>query len=97
MDTVNNKEQRRESRNQLIGDISWSYSSDTDDNAFLEGSFVDETKSGMSILTLEPLKNGSLLKLYCDGRWNGARHATVLWCREIEPAIYRAGLIISET
>jgi hypothetical protein len=96
MDTVNNKDQRREVRDQLIGDISWSYSPDTNENAFLEGSFVDETKSGMSILTLEPLKKGCLLKLYCKGRWIGARHATVMWCREVEPETYRSGLIISE-
>ena len=96
MDAVKHKDQRREVRDQLIGDISWSYSQDTNENVFLEGSFVDETKSGMSILTLEPIKKGYLLKLYCKGRWIGARHAAVIWCKKVEPETYRSGLIISE-
>ena len=96
MDAVKNKDQRREVREQLIGDILWSYSTDKNENTFLEGSFVDETKSGMSILTLGPVKKGSLLKLYCKGRWIGARYATVMWCRKVEPETYRSGLIISE-
>ena len=96
MDKVKSKDQRKEAREQLIGDILWSYSPDTNESAFLEGTFVDETKSGMSILTLEPVKKGCLLKLYCKGRWIGARLATVMWCREIEPETYRCGLKISE-
>ena len=95
MEAENNKDKRIEAREQLIGDILWSYSPDTNENTFLEGSFVDETKSGMSILTLEPIRKGCLLKLYCKGRWTGARHATVMWCREVEPETYRSGLIIS--
>lgn len=97
MGAVKNKDKRREVREQLVGDILWSYSLATNDNAFLEGSFVDETKSGMSILTLEPVRKGCLLKLYCKGRWTGARHATVMWCREVEPEVYRSGLMISKT
>lgn len=96
MDKLNNKDQRKEVRDQLIGDILWSYASETNDDVFLEGAFVDETKSGMSILTHEPIMEGSSLKLYCKGRWTGARHATVIWCKEIEPAIHRSGLIINE-
>jgi len=96
MDADKNKDLRREVRKQLIGDISWSYSGDTNENAVLEGSFVDETNSGMSILTLEPVRKGCLLELYCKGRWIGARHATVMWCRKVEPEIYRSGLTISE-
>jgi phage terminase large subunit-like protein len=86
------KGRRREEREQFIGDIVWSYASAKDEENFFEGAFVDESNSGLSILTLKPIKEGRMLKVYCKGRWVGPRHAIVKWCREIEPAIYRSGL-----
>jgi phage terminase large subunit-like protein len=87
------RDRRHEEREQFIGDIVWAYASTKDEDNFFEGAFVDESKSGLSILTLKPIKEGRLLKVYCTGRWVGPKHVTVKWCREIEPAVYRSGLI----
>jgi hypothetical protein len=96
MDAGKNKDQRKEVREQLVGDILWRHADGTVDDTLLEGTFVDESISGMSILTMKPVEEGSLLKLYCKNRWTGSRYATVKWCREIGPATYRSGLIITE-
>jgi hypothetical protein len=90
------KDRRREEREQFIGDVIWAYASAKDAENFFEGAFVDESKSGLSILTLKPIREGQMLKIYCKGRWVGVRHVTVKWCREIEPAVYRSGLIKNE-
>ena len=95
MDLDENNEQRKESREHLIGDLLWTYNSDANDNTFFVGIFADESRSGMSIVTPGPIKEGCMLKLYCEGRWAGARHMSVKWCRKIEPDIYKSGLIIN--
>jgi hypothetical protein len=95
LDLDDNSEQRKEFREQLIGDLLWTYNSDANDNTFFVGTFADDSKSGMSIVTLTPIEEGRLLKLYCEGRWMGARHAAVKWCKKIEPDIYKSGLIIN--
>ena len=89
------EDRRREAREQLLGDISWAYASDGDERR-REGTFVDESASGLSMLTLEAVKEGSMLKLRCDGRWATDLSATVQWCREISPNVYRCGLIRNE-
>jgi hypothetical protein len=89
-----NKDQRREVREPYMGDIFWKCASDKSNNTFFEGIFVNESESGMSILTFQPIKKGCVLKLYGEKQWIGARHATVKWCSKMESAIYRAGLII---
>jgi hypothetical protein len=94
METAASKEQRREVREQFIGDILWTHASDTNDNTYFDGAFVDESKSGISIMTLKPVHEKCLLQLYCKGRWRGPRRATVQWCKKINPAIYRSGLKI---
>ncbi len=61
------KDQRKEVRKQLLGDILWSYASGRDEISY-DGAIVDESESGLSILTREPVKLGSTLGIRCKGR-----------------------------
>ncbi len=88
------EDQRREVRQQIIGDILWSHASDQDEKSF-EGAIIDESRSGLSILTLKPIKAGSALRIDCRGR-AGVRYATVIWCKEVLTGIYKSGLLIDE-
>jgi hypothetical protein len=80
---------RKEFRDQLIGDVCWSYASDKNENM---GLLIEESKSGMSIMTYDPVKTGSILRIECKGSWLGTRYVTVKWCQEIAPNNYRCGL-----
>jgi hypothetical protein len=93
MDNITSECRRRGLRKQIVGDIFWSYASDKDENKF-KGLIIDESESGLSILSLTPIKTGSTLKICCDGRPD-MRLATVIWCKEIVPDIYQSGLLIS--
>ncbi len=80
---------RKEVREQIIGDISWAYASDSNENM---GVLIEESKSGMSIMTYDPIKAGSILRVECKGSWMGTRYVTVKWCRQVAPDNYRCGL-----
>jgi len=88
------EDQRRESRKECIGDTLWSYASDQDENSF-QGAIIDESRYGLSILTLIPIKAGSTLRIYCEGQ-TGIRYAAVMWCKEIVTDIYQSGLLMTE-
>jgi len=57
---------------------------------------IEESKSGMSIMTYLPVKVGSILRIECKGSWMVSRYATVQWCQEVAPNNYRCGLFVSE-
>jgi DNA-binding NtrC family response regulator len=58
------KDQRGEIREQIIQDLLWSYPPSTDKN---QGLLIEESKSGISIMTYIPLKVGSVLRIECKG------------------------------
>ena len=85
------KKQRSETREQILGDVLWSYASAAKK---FEGVITDESRSGMSILTHEPVESGSRLKIFCGSHWKGARYVTVKWCRQVDTGVYRCGLTV---
>jgi hypothetical protein len=87
------EDQRREVRERVTGDILWSYAAD-DENHF-KGTIIDESESGVCLLTLAPLRVGSILRISGDGR-KGAKDATVIWCKKGSADIYKAGLWLGE-
>jgi hypothetical protein len=84
-------DKRKEPREQIIGDVCWSYASDSNENT---GVLIEESKSGMSIMTYAPVKEGSILRIEFNGSWQGTRYVTVKWCREIALNNYRCGLSV---
>jgi hypothetical protein len=88
------KDQRREVREQVIGDILWSYVANKDENRF-KGTIMDESQSGLCILTLVPIKVGSILRIHGEGR-GAVRNATVIWCKRGFANIYKSGLLLGE-
>jgi hypothetical protein len=92
---VTEKRQRSETREELLGDVFWSYASDAKEKN-CEGVIIDESRSGMSILTHEPVEPGSVLKIFCKGYWKGARYATVKWCRQADAHVYKCGLTVNK-
>jgi hypothetical protein len=88
------EDQRREVRERVTGDILWSYAADTDQNRF-KGTLIDESESGLCLLTLAPLRVGSILRISGDGR-KRAKDATVIWCRKGSADIYKSGLWLGE-
>ncbi len=88
---MKDKEQRKEKRERIIGDVFWAYASDTREN---EGVLIEESKSGMSILANKPVREGSILRIDCKGSWMGTRYVLVKWCLEVDEKSYRCGLSI---
>jgi hypothetical protein len=88
------EDQRREVREGVIGDILWSYIADKDGKRF-KGTIVDESESGLCILTLTPIKAGSRLRIYGRSRV-AIRDATVIWCKKRSTEIYKSGLSLGE-
>ncbi len=86
--------QRQQVRKECLGDTLWSYASDRDENSF-EGAIIDESESGLSILTVLPIKAGSTIRICCKG-WPGVRYAAVIWCKEVAADIYQSGLLMAE-
>jgi hypothetical protein len=86
-------DQRKEVRERVTGDVLWSYVSDNE-NRF-KGTMIDESESGLCLLTLAPLRVGSRLRISCAGR-KTARGATVIWCRKGSADIYKSGLLLGE-
>ncbi len=84
-------DQRRELRERIIGDISWSYASDPNE---YNGLLVEKSKSGMSIMTYDPIKAGSILRVDFKGSLMGTQYVTVTWCCEISQNNYRCGLSV---
>src|SRR5512139_591661 len=68
---------RREPRKQVIGDIVWSYVADKEESRF-KGAIMDESHYGLCILTHEPIKVGSVLRIHVKGR-GAIIEATVTW------------------
>ena len=88
------EDQRREVREKVIGDILWSYVADKDKNRF-KGAIMNKSQSGLCILTLAPIKVGSILRIHVEGR--GAEiYANVLWCEKGSADIYKSGLFLGE-
>jgi hypothetical protein len=88
------EDQRREVREQVIGDILWSYVADKDENRF-KGTIMDESQCGLCILTLSPIKVGSILRIHAEGR-GAVRDVTVIWCKRGSADIYKSGLLLGE-
>ncbi len=87
------KDQRAETREQIVGDLLWSRPPSTDKN---QGLLIEESRSGMSIMTYTPVEVGSILRIECKGSWLVSRYATVQWCREVAPNNYRCGLFVTK-
>ncbi len=87
-------DQRKEVREQVIGDVIWSYAADQEENYF-KGTVINESESGLSILTLSPIKVGSVLRIFGEGR-TALRDATVIWCKKGSANIYKSGLFLTE-
>jgi hypothetical protein len=90
------QEQRRKDRNQLIGDILWSYATDPPFPQY-EGTLIDISKGGIGMLSDRPVREASVVKIYGKKLWQGARYATVMWCEEASPGAYRSGLLFTGT
>ena len=90
MDNKDLSEKRAEEREQIFGDIRWSYDAGGT-HPFSEGAILDISKSGMSICTHKPLEAGAKVKLYGKGISHDC--CTVRWTREISPSLYRSGLL----
>ena len=88
------EDRRREIRKQVFGDILWSYVADKDENKF-KGAIMDESHHGLCILTLSPLKVGSVLRIHVRGR-GMITEATVIWCKKSLTDIYASGLVLGE-
>jgi hypothetical protein len=89
------QEHRRRGRNQVIGDVLWSYATNPVVPQY-EGTLIDVSKFGLGMLTERPVKEASILRIYAKGLWKGAKYATVMWCEEIETSMYRSGLLLNE-
>ncbi len=87
------KDQRRERREQIMGDLFWSCPPSTYKNP---GLLTEESKSGMRIMTYTPIKVGSQLKIECKGSGMVYRYATVKWCLEVAPNNYKCGLFVTK-
>jgi hypothetical protein len=88
------KELRREGRKKIVGDVLWSYAT----NPVVpqhEGTLADLNKLGLSILTEIAVREASILRLSAKGLWEGERYATVMRCEEIDPGIYKSGLLFN--
>lgn len=90
------EEKRRKDRGQLIGDVLWSYATNPPSPQF-EGTLIDMNKSGLGMFSEKPLKEASILRMNAKGLWQGVRYATVMWSEELEPGIYRSGLLFNES
>lgn len=55
---------------------------------------INESESGLSILTLKRVEVGSVLRIYCKDR--DVRCARVIWCEKKDIDIYIAGLFYLE-
>jgi len=87
------EDQRRGVRKPIIGEMLWSYPADQGEN-ISNGMMIDESESGMGILTLKPVIVGSILRICCKDR--DVRYASVRWSKEEVNGIYRSGLLFLE-
>ena len=90
----NHEKQKRRDRSQIIGDVLWSYASNPVTPQF-DATVVDVSRLGLGMLSSKPVKEASILRLCSKGLWKGARFATVMWCEEVEPNVYRSGLLFN--
>ncbi len=91
----NDGSHRRKGRSQIIGDVLWSYASNPVTPQF-DGTLVDVSEFGLGMLSSKPVKEACVLRLCSKGLWKGTRYATVMWCEEVEPNIYRSGLLLNK-
>ncbi len=94
MEISKNKDGRKEFREQILGHVSCSYASTTNEPDF-EGIIIDVSNSGLGIFTYKPITEGIGLKIYSKGLWEDSKHATVKWCKKIASDIYRSGLTLN--
>ncbi len=87
-------DQRKEVRERVIGDVLWSYLADENENC-LKGTIINESESGLSLLTLSPIKVGSVLRISAEDR-AAVRDAIVIWCEKGSANIYKSGLLLTE-
>ncbi len=86
------KDQRGEIRELIVGDLLWSCPPSADK---YQGLLIEESRSGMSIMTYTSVEVGSVLRIEYKGSWMVSRYATVQWCREVAPNNYRCGLFVT--
>ncbi|MDO9289570.1 MAG: hypothetical protein Q7T83_12380 [Thermodesulfovibrionales bacterium] len=89
-----NEDGRREFREQILGHVSCSYASETNEPNF-DGIIIDVSNAGLGIFTHKPVTEGAGLKIHGEGLWENSKHATVKWCRKIASDIYRAGIVFN--
>jgi hypothetical protein len=87
------EDRRGEVREHVTGDILWTYVPDNDQIRF-KGTIIDESESGLCLLTLAPLRVGSVVRI--SGGRKEARDATVIWCKKGPADIYKSGLWLGE-
>jgi hypothetical protein len=86
------EDRRKERRERLSGDVLWSHATGKNENRF-KGTIIDESGSGLCILTLTPLNAGSIVRIYSDDR-RPFTDATVIWCKRVSADIYKSGLLL---
>ncbi|HAM49985.1 MAG TPA: hypothetical protein DCP92_04575 [Nitrospiraceae bacterium] len=87
------EDQRKGIRKPIIGEILWSYASDQDEDSS-KGVMIDESASGMGILTINPVEVGSILRICCKNR--NVRYDSMRRCKEEDNYIYRSGPLFPE-
>lgn len=88
------KDNRREERKQLIGDILWSYASNAESPQF-DGTLIDVSRSGFNMITDRKVKEGYILRLTGKGVWPTMQFATVMWCEQVTDSVFRTGLMLN--
>jgi hypothetical protein len=86
---------RRRDRDQIIGDILWSYATNPPAPQY-DGTLIDVSKFGLGMFSEKPVREASILRIYSKGLWTGAKYATVMWCEEVAPNVYRSGLLFNQ-
>ena len=85
------KERRRKERKKILGDTTWSYATNPAVPHF-DGTLFDMSQSGVGMFSEKCLRESSVIRIFAKGLWKGPRYATVMWCEEVGPNLYRAGL-----
>ena len=88
------KEQRRQERKDLKGEILWSYATNPRAPQY-EAILIDDNKLGLGMLSDRPVKESSVIRISAKVLWSGDRYATVMWCEETAPSTYRSGLLFT--
>lgn len=84
-------DERKYPRGQVTGDVLISYNGGLS-GPDVRGITYDISGSGLGIMTGQSLMIGHEIMVRVDGLWDESRAAHVVWCRQVEPNIFRAGL-----